>query len=92
MTYSLFKQDGSMRGDSGLMSTFIYEKDGSVIYEPNSKPRVGGVIRVGSHYARSYSSQDWFQTSLIQEILEETEDRVLFKTLSGSIYEWKENI
>ena len=76
-------------GDSGSMSTFIYQDDEKQIqYEHNSKPRIGGVIRVGSLYARTFVAQDWWQTSLITKILEETENYVKFKTLN-SIYEWR---
>jgi hypothetical protein len=91
MTYSLTKEGNGSIGDSGLMSIFIYEKDGNVEYEDNARPRVGGVMRVGSHYTRSYQNQDYWQTSMITEILEETDDTVKFKTLN-SIYTWKEHI
>ena len=86
--YFLQKVD-SYTGDSGNMSMFIYkDTDGAVKYEHGAKPRIGGVIRVGSMFARSYSAQDWWQTSLITEILEETENYVKFRTLN-SVYEWK---
>lgn len=59
----------------------------------NVKPRVGVAIRVGSIIARTYQWQDWWQTSLIEEILEESESEdeglyVKFKTMN-SIYEWR---
>jgi hypothetical protein len=47
-------------------------------------------MRVGSGYARTMQHQDWWQTTLIKEILEESENYVKFKTHSGSIYEWKQ--
>jgi hypothetical protein len=50
-------------------------------------------MRVGSGIARSYSAQDWWQTTVITEILEDkiNEDGteyVRFKT-GSSIYEWR---
>jgi hypothetical protein len=47
---------------------------------------------VGSHYGRTYSAQDWWQTTTITEILEErTKENgtkyVRFKT-GNSEYEW----
>lgn len=94
MRYSLKKLNVNWYvGDSGPMSMFIpvtadgrlYDYDG---VEHNAKPRVGGSIRVGSIYARSYQAQDWWQTSLITEILEEREDYVRFRTLNSE-YEWR---
>jgi hypothetical protein len=48
---------------------------------------------VGSPYARTYSRQDWWQTTPITEILEERIEEdgteyVRFKT-GNSEYEWK---
>jgi hypothetical protein len=86
--YSLWKEDKSV-GDSGGMSMALCVDDGKVKYENNARPRVGVHMRVGSTYARTMQHQDWWQTNIITEILEETENFVKFKTASGSIYEWK---
>lgn len=101
MKYSLKRtRDGA--GDSGPMSdayTPIYDADtGKLVNyttEHNSEPRVGVVMRVGSMFARSYSAQDWWQTTLITEILERRVDPkdpesvyVRFKT-GNSEYEWQ---
>ncbi len=100
MKYSLQRtRDG--RGDSGPMSdayTPIYDEDGKLVNyttEHNSEPKVGVVMRVGSMLARSYSAQDWWQTTLITEILERRVDPkdpdsvyVRFKT-GNSEYEWQ---
>lgn len=95
MPYSLRRtRDGA--GDSGLMSMALWptsESESGVATEDTARPRVGVAMRVGSHFARSYSRQDWWQTTLITEILEErTEDDgaeyVRFKT-GNSEYEWK---
>jgi hypothetical protein len=54
----------------------IYDDDRiiSVEHENNARPRVGVALRVGSMFARSYSHQDWWQTTLITEITDEWED------------------
>ena len=50
-------------------------------------------MRVGSAMARSYSAQDWWQTSVITEILEDriNEDGTEYVrfTTGSSIYEWR---
>jgi len=97
MPYSLVRErDGA--GDSGLMSLAITLNggpDGEHLYEYNVKPKVGAVMQVGSLFGRSYSPQDYWQTTPITEILEERTDPqdpeflyVRFKT-GNSIYEWK---
>jgi hypothetical protein len=52
------------------------------------RPTIGCSIKVGSLVARSYSDRDWWLTTEILEIIEETEDRVKFRT-KNSIYIWK---
>jgi len=88
MTYSLRKVDSPNVGDSGSMSMLIWIENDEVKYEHNARPKVGCSIRVGSTYARTFSAQDWWQTSLIQEILVDEPEYVKFKTLN-SVYEWK---
>ena len=101
MTYSLKRtRDGA--GDSGPMSDAFFpvydeqdpEKIVDVTTEHNSEPKIGAAMRVGTPFARSYSAQDWWQTTLITEILEERTDPedpnflyVRFKT-GNSEYEW----
>lgn len=93
MSYSLYRtRDGA--GDTGLMSdlcTPTFDMDTGKVSswetKHNARPAVGGLMRVGSHYARSYSAQDYWQTTLITEILEERDDYVRFKT-GNSEYEW----
>ena len=58
-------------------------------YEHNARPRVGVAMRVGTFGSRMMGTQDWWQTTLIEEILEDTPDYVKFRTKSGSIYEWR---
>ena len=59
----------------------------------NARPQIGASMRVGSITGRTYSAQDWWQTTLITEILEERTEEdgteyVRFKT-GNSEYEWK---
>jgi hypothetical protein len=78
-------------GDSGGMSTALWLDGSEVKFAHNARPVVGVAMRVGALGARTYNPQDWWQTSLITEILEETENYVRFRT-GNSIYEWWENI
>lgn len=87
MSFYLKRESDGM-GDSGGMSILIWEENGEIKIEDDSKPRVGVCVRVGSTYARTMQYQDWWQTSYIEEILEEEENRVKFRT-KNSIYEWK---
>ena len=97
MTYSL-KRERDGAGDSGTMSRlFTQDHDHfgeyRVTYVDDARPQVGSVLRVGSYSARSYSTQDWWQTTVITEILENTinedgTEYVKFRT-RNSIYEWR---
>lgn len=86
MRYSLVRlNDGA--GDSGPMCQILDEESYSLI-EGEKRPRVGCGVRVGSYYARTYSAQDYWQTSPVTEIIEEREDYIKFKTRSSE-YEWR---
>jgi len=77
-------------GDSGAMSVAMrlsVSGDGWVV--EGERPIVGCVMKVGSISARSYSYQDWWMTTEVTEILEDTPEMVRFLTRSGSEYEWK---
>ena len=85
MAYSLYREDGS--GDSGGVSITLWEENGEVKVEHNARPRVGVCIQVGSAYARTMQYQDYWQTSYITEIIEDTPQKVVFKT-KNSTYTW----
>ena len=89
MAYHLWKVGDPSTGDSGGMSMTLWVEDDKVRTENDARPQVGKVIRVGSVYARSHQHQDWWQTSEIKEILEESQDSVKFLTNSGSTYVWE---
>lgn len=88
MTYFL-RRERDNAGDSGPMSMALWLEEDTVKHEHNSRPRVGVAMRVGSFAARSFTGQDWWQTTPITEILEESENRVRFKT-GNSIYVWED--
>ena len=81
-------------GDSGVMCMKLRLDEATDTLEELScdYPEVGWALKVGSPAARSYAGQEWWMTSYITEILEETDDdesvRVLFKT-GNSTYAWR---
>lgn len=76
-------------GDRGGMSLAVLLNDaGDVQFEEDARPRVGVLMRVGSDYGRAYFAQDFWQTTKIVEILEETDNTVRFRT-QNSEYEWR---
>ena len=82
--YSLNREsDGT--GDGGTwIEAFDRDNPGD-----NHEQRVlikGKSVRCGSFYARSYTAQDWWLTTDIEEFLEITEEQVKFRTASGSVY------
>lgn len=86
MRYRLERErDGA--GDSGPMSMALWLERDKVQHENGARPRVGVALRVGTFYARSFTQQDWWQTSIITEILEDTPNHVKFRT-GNSVYDW----
>jgi hypothetical protein len=90
--YSLIRESDGV-GDSGPMCQILDAESYQPIPDADY-PRVGCGVRVGSPYGRTYSAQDYWQTSPVTEILEETINdqgywTVKFKTRS-SVYTWKE--
>jgi hypothetical protein len=62
------------RGDSGArVEAIAWNEDGSFKEIVGHRPMVGYSLLVGSVTARSYSSQDFWLTTPITEILEEEE-------------------
>ena len=85
--YNLRREsDGA--GDSGSQSLGVWLEGEEIKYAHNARPRVGIALQVGSLYARTYTEQDYWQTSLITDILEESENYVRFRT-GNSVYEWR---
>lgn len=88
MKYALVRErDGA--GDSGPMSDALWLDENNVVqFEHDARPRVGVAMKVGTYFARTMSTQDWWMTTPITEILEDEGDRVRFRT-GNSVYVWK---
>ena len=69
-----FKDGGSR------VEAIKYNDDGICEGTVDNKPIVGCSLLVGSVTARTYSRQDYWLTTEITEILEETDNYVIFKT------------
>lgn len=79
-------------GDGGSRSESIaWAPDGKIKAVEGYVPKVGNSMLVGSITARSYSSQDYWLTTPVTEILKEVKTEnlhyVKFKT-GNSVYEW----
>lgn len=57
-----------------------WNKDGTLKEVAGHEPIVGCALLVGSVTARSYSDRDYWLTTPITEIIEETNEHILFKT------------
>lgn len=76
------------KGDVGARSEAIaWNEDGTLKEIVSHKPTIGCSMLVGSVTARTYQHQDYWLTTVVSEILEDTGDYVKFKT-GNSIYEW----
>jgi hypothetical protein len=83
------KRISDNQGDSGALSQAIkWNEDGTFKEVISNRPTIGCSMLVGSVVARSYSCQDYWLTTEITEIIEETENYIKFKT-KNSEYEWK---
>lgn len=71
-------------GDSGIVSQAIeWNEDRTFKQVVSNKPVVGCSFLVGSLTARSFSHQDYWLTTVVTEILEETNEFVRFKTTNS---------
>ena len=61
-----------------------WTEDGKFDTIKGHEPIVGCALLVGSVTARSYSDSDYWVTTPITEIVEETNEHVLFKTLNST--------
>jgi hypothetical protein len=100
MAYWMYalRENGSYiegKGDAGPMSAaHKVSKDGKsfVGVKYNAEPEVGCCMQVGTPFARSFSSQDWWMTTPVTEIVsrdvaEDGTVTVVFKT-KNSTYKW----
>jgi len=71
--------------DGGAMCDAIaWNEDRTFKEIAGHKPIIGCSMMVGSITARSYSNQDYWLTTPVTKILEETEDYVLFETKNST--------
>lgn len=76
------------KGDAGAVSNALrWNEDGTLKEIAGHRPIIGCSMYVGSVTARSYSDQDYWLTTEVTEIIEDTDDYVKFKT-GNSTYEW----
>jgi len=68
-------KDGGAR-----VEAIAWDKDGKFNEVKGHEPIVGCALLVGSVTARSYSDQDYWLTTPITEIVEETNEHILFNT------------
>lgn len=91
MSFNLYRipdEKGDVGGSSQAIS---WNENGTIKNVVDYKPTVGCSLKVGSVTARSYSSQDYWLTTEVTEIVEEIENDethyIRFKT-ENSEYEW----
>ena len=69
------------KGDSGsaVFAISLNKETGKLEYNQTDRPIVGALLQVGSVTARSYSDQDWWRTTFVEEILEEDLEKGYWK-------------
>jgi hypothetical protein len=85
--YSLLRES-DFAGDCGGLSQAI---DPKTLKSISDRPVLGCCMQVGSLYARTMYPQDWWCTTPIIEIIEESENLVRFRTIN-SVYTWEKRI
>lgn len=82
-------RDSDGAGDSGSLSQAIgWNEDRTFKEVVDYRPVVGCSMLVGSRTGRAYSDQDYWLTTEVLEILEESDNEVKFRT-KNSTYTWK---
>jgi hypothetical protein len=79
--YKLLNNGEKEYKDSGKrVDAISWNEDRSFKSVVDHTPVVGCSLLVGSVTARSYSDQDYWLTTLVTEIIEETSEHIKFKT------------
>lgn len=93
--YTLFRV-GDNAGDSGHLCEILKLSKEGVIRDTHRIPKVGWHVRVGALYGRTLNPQDYWTTTPVTEILEDTSTKELrtikFKTRSNSTYIWTKRL
>jgi hypothetical protein len=69
-----------MKDGGSRCEAIRWNEDGTFKEFAGNRPIEGCSMRVGSINARSYANQDWWLTTPVTKILEETDKYVLFET------------
>lgn len=69
-----FKEGGAR------VEALAWDDEGKLKEVKGHEPIVGCSLLVGSVTARSFSSQDYWLTTLVTEIVEETDEHIIFNT------------
>jgi hypothetical protein len=77
------KRDGDGEGHYGSRVDAIDRVRGKVV---GHEPMVGFCLLVGTATAGTYTTRDWWRTTEITEIIESSDCKIRFKTVSGSTY------
>ncbi len=90
--YSLRRiSDGA--GDSGNMSLVLWKNENGQNQYEHGIPKIGTAVRVGSIYSRSFSTQDYWTTTIVTQILFDisfgSQRMIVFKT-KNSEYIWEQ--
>jgi hypothetical protein len=79
--------DGFGDEGSSVIAIRVNPDNDELEYIETDKPLVGYSLQVGSLTARSYSNQDWWMTTTVEEILEHKDNYYKFRT-GNSVYEF----
>jgi len=69
-----------MKDGGSRVESIRWNEDGTLKEISGRQPMIGCSLLVGSVTARSFSDQDYWLTTPVTEIIEETNTHILFKT------------
>jgi len=71
--------------DGGSMCESIAWNDDDTFKETvGREPVIGCSIRVGTPFSRSYANQDWWLTTVVTKIVENTDEYCIFETKNST--------
>lgn len=79
-------RDRDGEGYSGSRVEIIIPNERIEPYNGDSSTLIGNMLLVGTIIAGTYSDRDWWRTNVITEIISEDDEKIRFKTASGSTY------
>lgn len=81
--YKVVGDKYEMKDGGAMVDALQWDKDGKNPTVIGHKPIVGCSLMVGTYFTRTYGNDYWLTTE-VTEILEETEKEVKFKTLNST--------